>query len=227
MNKSELIEALASRFEGNKKAARHALDSVLETVTREVARGEKVAIAGFGAFEKVIGPARKLRSSHTGKDAPAQPTAVPTFKAGSELKAAVAETTPPPAAEPTSVEEPRPAGLREPKPSTERAKVPRTGGTPKPKSRSSASGTASPKKPASASGTVPRKPASASRAASSKPASKKPAPRKPRTTATSKSRTGPAEPTEPTDLTEATGATAVPTTGDSEQTLPGTDTAAG
>src|SRR5262245_454066 len=39
VNKSQLIDALATRFEGNKKAAAHALESVLDTITREVARG--------------------------------------------------------------------------------------------------------------------------------------------------------------------------------------------
>jgi DNA-binding protein HU-beta len=51
VNKSQLIDALAARYEGNKKAAAHALESVLDTITREVAKGEKVAITGFGSFE--------------------------------------------------------------------------------------------------------------------------------------------------------------------------------
>lgn len=50
MNKSQLIDALAARYEGNRKQAQHALDSVLDTITREVAKGEKVAITGFGSF---------------------------------------------------------------------------------------------------------------------------------------------------------------------------------
>ena len=33
MNKNQLIEALAARYDGNKKAARHALESVLDTIT--------------------------------------------------------------------------------------------------------------------------------------------------------------------------------------------------
>ena len=54
MNKSQLIDALSTRFEGNRKAAAHALESVLDTITREVAKGEKVAITGFGSFEKRV-----------------------------------------------------------------------------------------------------------------------------------------------------------------------------
>ena len=89
MNKSQLVEALSNHFEGNKKAAQHALESVLETVTREVARGEKVAITGFGAFEKVIRPARMVRNPRTGERTRAKKTAVPKFRPGADLKAVV------------------------------------------------------------------------------------------------------------------------------------------
>ena len=67
LNKSQLIEALSTHFEGNKKAAQHALESVLDTITREVAKGEKVAITGFGAFEKAVRPARMVRNPRTGE----------------------------------------------------------------------------------------------------------------------------------------------------------------
>ena len=66
MNKTQLIDALAARFEGNRKAAAHALESVLDTITREVAKGEKVAITGFGSFEKRVREARWVRNPHTG-----------------------------------------------------------------------------------------------------------------------------------------------------------------
>ena len=62
VNKSELIDALAARYEGNRKQAAHALESVLDTITREVAKGEKVAITGFGSFEKAVRNARWVRN---------------------------------------------------------------------------------------------------------------------------------------------------------------------
>ena len=89
MNKSQLIEALSNRFEGNKKAAQHALESVLDTITREVTKGEKVAITGFGAFEKAIRPSRMVRNPRTGERTRAKKTAVPKFRAGADLKAVV------------------------------------------------------------------------------------------------------------------------------------------
>jgi DNA-binding protein HU-beta len=92
VNKSQLIDALAARYEGNRKAAAHALDSVLDTITREVARGEKVAITGFGSFEKKVRDARWVRNPSTGARMKSKKKAVPNFKAGAQLKDVVAGT---------------------------------------------------------------------------------------------------------------------------------------
>jgi DNA-binding protein HU-beta len=89
VNKSQLIDALAARYEGNKKAAAHALESVLDTITREVAKGEKVAITGFGSFEKRVREARWVRNPATGQRMKSKRTHVPKFSAGAELKAVV------------------------------------------------------------------------------------------------------------------------------------------
>jgi DNA-binding protein HU-beta len=89
VNKGQLIEALSGHFDGNKRAAQHALESVVDTITREVAKGEKVAITGFGAFERVPRPARMVRNPRTGERSRAKKTAVPRFRAGAELKAVV------------------------------------------------------------------------------------------------------------------------------------------
>jgi DNA-binding protein HU-beta len=86
VNKNQLIDALSSRFGGNKRAARHALESVLDTITREVAKGEKVAITGFGSFEKRVRNARMVRNPRTGERIKAKATTVPKFTAGQDLK---------------------------------------------------------------------------------------------------------------------------------------------
>ncbi len=86
MNKSELIDALAARYEGNRKQASHALESVLDTITREVAKGEKVAITGFGSFEKAVRNARWVRNPQTGERMKSKKKSVPKFSAGKELK---------------------------------------------------------------------------------------------------------------------------------------------
>ncbi len=86
VNKNQLIEALAARYNGNKRAARHALESVLDTIGREVAKGEKVSITGFGSFEKRIRNARMVRNPRTGERIKAKATQVPKFTAGQDLK---------------------------------------------------------------------------------------------------------------------------------------------
>ena len=86
MNKSELIDALAARYEGNRKQAAHALESVLDTITREVAKGEKVAITGFGSFEKAVRNARWVRNPQTGERMKSKKKSVPKFSPGKELK---------------------------------------------------------------------------------------------------------------------------------------------
>ena len=86
MNKTQLIDALAARYEGNRKAAAHALDSVLDTITREVVKGEKVAITGFGSFEKRVREARWVRNPQTGDRVKAKKKSVPKFTAGADLK---------------------------------------------------------------------------------------------------------------------------------------------
>jgi DNA-binding protein HU-beta len=86
VNKSQLIDALAARYEGNRKQAAHALESVLDTITREVAKGEKVAITGFGSFEKAVRNARWVRNPQTGERIKSKKKAVPKFSPGKELK---------------------------------------------------------------------------------------------------------------------------------------------
>jgi DNA-binding protein HU-beta len=86
VNKSQLIDALAERYDGNRKAAAQALDSVLDTITRQVAKGEKVAITGFGSFEKTVRNARWVRNPQTGDRIKTKKKAVPKFTAGADLK---------------------------------------------------------------------------------------------------------------------------------------------
>ncbi len=89
VNKTELINAISARYEGNRKAAAHALESVLDTIQREVAKGEKVAITGFGSFEKRVREARWVRNPRTGDKVKAKKTSIPKFTPGAELKAVV------------------------------------------------------------------------------------------------------------------------------------------
>lgn len=92
MNKAELIDSIAGRL-GDKRAASEAVEAVIDTITRTVARGEKVAITGFGIFEKVERAARMARNPATGARVKVKKTSVPKFRPGTQLKAVVSGAT--------------------------------------------------------------------------------------------------------------------------------------
>jgi DNA-binding protein HU-beta len=85
VNKAQLIDRLSGQL-GSKKAATDAVEAVVDTITRAVASGEKVAITGFGAFEKVARPARTGRNPRTGETVKIKKTTVPKFKPGQGFK---------------------------------------------------------------------------------------------------------------------------------------------
>ncbi len=97
MNKAELIEALATRL-GDKKTASAALDAVLSEVQSAVAKGERVAITGFGVFEKRVRGPRTARNPRTGEAVKVKKTSVPTFRPGAGFKDVVASGRVPKAA---------------------------------------------------------------------------------------------------------------------------------
>ena len=90
MNKAELVVALEDKL-GGKKAASDALDAVLDAIIREVAKGGKVAITGFGTFQKVARAARTGRNPRTGDAVRIKKTTVPRFRPGTSFKGYVAD----------------------------------------------------------------------------------------------------------------------------------------
>ena len=89
MNKTDLIEAVASRVGADKKAATNAVEAVIDVITRAVAEGQKVAISGFGVFEKIERGARTARNPATGAIVKLKKTSVPKFRAGTQFKEVV------------------------------------------------------------------------------------------------------------------------------------------
>jgi DNA-binding protein HU-beta len=179
VNKSELIDALAARYEGNRKQAAHALESVLDTITREVARGEKVAITGFGSFEKAVRNARWVRNPQTGDRIKSKKKSVPKFSAGKELKDVVSGAKKLPKL--TAANMPKPPGVRAvagvvagATATAKRAAPARTSASKSAASGSSSSGTAAKKTTAkkSSSTSTAKKSSSSSTAKKSAPAKK-------------------------------------------------------
>lgn len=89
MQKSEVEAALAEKLNITKTAARDLLNVILDQITLELSRGQRVSLPGFGVFEtRAYGP-RTGRNPQTGEpiDIPAGHNAH--FKPGKGLKDAI------------------------------------------------------------------------------------------------------------------------------------------
>jgi DNA-binding protein HU-beta len=89
MNKSELIEAVASGADLSKADATRATDAVLEGISNALSQGDQVAIVGFGTFSVRERAARTGRNPQTGETINIKASKTPGFKAGKALKDAV------------------------------------------------------------------------------------------------------------------------------------------
>jgi DNA-binding protein HU-beta len=92
VNKTDLINKLAERLEGDKKAAQSAVEGVIDLIVREVARGGSVSISGFGVYEKRARAARTARNPRTGEAVKVKKTTVPAFRPGKLFREVVAGT---------------------------------------------------------------------------------------------------------------------------------------
>ena len=89
MNKSELIDAIASEADISKASAGRALDSMLTSITGALSNGDSVSLVGFGTFSVKQRAARTGRNPQTGATIQIKAATVPGFKAGKALKEAV------------------------------------------------------------------------------------------------------------------------------------------
>ena len=89
MNKAELVEAMAADAGLSKADAKKALDGFINTTTKALKKGDRVALVGFGSFSVSTRAARKGRNPQTGKEINIAAKNVVKFKAGSELSSKV------------------------------------------------------------------------------------------------------------------------------------------
>ena len=89
MNKSELIEAVASGAEVSKADAGRAIDAFVQAVKKALKKGDTVALVGFGTFAVRKRNARTGRNPRTGQAIKIKASKNPAFKAGKALKDAV------------------------------------------------------------------------------------------------------------------------------------------
>jgi DNA-binding protein HU-beta len=89
MNKSELIDAIASDSGLSKADAGRALDGFTSAITNALKGGDSISMVGFGTFSVKRREARAGRNPRTGETIQIKASNNPSFKAGKALKDAV------------------------------------------------------------------------------------------------------------------------------------------
>ena len=93
MNKSELVDALATSTSMTKADAARAVDALFSPsggiISVALRRKERVQITGFGTFESKHRKARQGRNPRTGQTIQISATNTPAFRAGKGLKDAI------------------------------------------------------------------------------------------------------------------------------------------
>lgn len=89
MNKSELIDVVASNAGVTKASAGQAVEATLDAIADALKSGDSVALVGFGTFSVRERGARTGRNPRTGESIQIAASRVPAFKAGKALKDAV------------------------------------------------------------------------------------------------------------------------------------------
>lgn len=86
MNKTDLIDSMASKSGLNKKTSEAALNALILSIEDAIASGDKVGLVGFGTFEVKERAARKGRNPQTKELIDIAASKAPVFKAGKGLK---------------------------------------------------------------------------------------------------------------------------------------------
>jgi DNA-binding protein HU-beta len=89
VNKSELIEHIATQSDISKAAATRALESIIGAVKSTLKKGNSVSLVGFGTFAVTKRAARIGRNPRTGASLKIKSAKVPKFRPGKALKDAL------------------------------------------------------------------------------------------------------------------------------------------
>jgi len=89
VNKQELVEIVAESSDLSKAAAGRVVDTVFDTITNALSKGDQVTLVGFGTFLVRDRAARTGRNPQTGAPIEIAAAKNPAFKAGKALKDAV------------------------------------------------------------------------------------------------------------------------------------------
>ena len=91
MNKTELVAAVSEKSGISKKDAERVVAATFDIITAELAKGEKVQISGFGAFEVKEREARVGRNPRTKEAIEIPASNAPVFKPSKALKDTVSK----------------------------------------------------------------------------------------------------------------------------------------
>lgn len=94
MTRSDLVEALAQRFEQlNQRDAEFAVKAILDVMADALVSGSRIEIRGFGSFSVTYRSPRQGRNPRSGESVAIPEKRVPHFKPGKALRQAVDEKT--------------------------------------------------------------------------------------------------------------------------------------
>lgn len=86
MNKSELIEALAEKINVPIREAASITNTLIDTMSEALARGDSIEIRGFGSFVVKEYDSYTGRNPKTGEKIKVSPKKLPFFKVGKDLR---------------------------------------------------------------------------------------------------------------------------------------------
>lgn len=86
MNKSELVEQLATQKDISNKRAEEVVNLVFASMTEALAEGDRIEIRGLGSFVIKDYETYTGRNPKTGEPITVSPKKLPFFKVGKELK---------------------------------------------------------------------------------------------------------------------------------------------
>lgn len=81
-----MIDSVAASTGESKRVVEEVLNTTIEEVQKQVKKGERVSLPGFGTFERRARNARTGRNPRTGEEIKIKATKVPAFKPGAEFK---------------------------------------------------------------------------------------------------------------------------------------------
>ena len=89
MNKTDLVNEVATKAGMTKKDAERVINAFFAVVQDALKGGDKVQLIGFGTFETRDRKARKGRNPQTGEEIMIPARSVPVFRAGKSFKDSV------------------------------------------------------------------------------------------------------------------------------------------